>query len=259
MKYCSECGTKLDDKAKFCVRCGTEQKNFSEDNDGEIAPAGSGKGVKKPGRNKVIIIAAVIAALVAAGVLIFVFMSLDDRTGDEPENNKAQVTEKQEEKVQKEHKKQEVETGPSADDIRNAYMDVIEGVAASVEEDVYIGYETADIDGDGIKELFVNKVPCAAEAVREIYTYRNGDARYIDTIPAGHSRIGVHKIEGVYSVYTQMGYTVVELIEYKNGRISLKLQYETPDEKSTGNYEDVLKDMQITLVEPGVPGDYSKL
>ncbi len=90
-------------------------------------------------------------------------------------------------------------------DYLNIYRVVLESMKASYGE--YTRYAIYDIDGNGVKELFVMCGYSEADTYLNVYTIKNGTSVLIGSYFAGHSSLYVAEDgNGVYLVYAHMDY-----------------------------------------------------
>ncbi|WP_243136679.1 hypothetical protein [Acetobacterium paludosum] len=84
-------------------------------------------------------------------------------------------------------------------------------------------YSLFDMDSNGIPELFVKKGDCEANYEYSIYTYENGQAKFIGTTNGGHSGLygqSNNSSGELILLMAHMGYQQVDEINYVNGVIT---------------------------------------
>lgn len=93
-------------------------------------------------------------------------------------------------------------------DYFNTYRAVLESMKASYGE--YTEYAIYDIDGNGIKELFVVCGNSNADAYINVYTVKNGTSVLLGSYSPGYSSLYVAEDgNGVYAVYGHMDYQMI--------------------------------------------------
>jgi hypothetical protein len=86
-------------------------------------------------------------------------------------------------------------------------------------------YLPADLNGDGVKELFLKAGSYEAEYVMDIYTFENGHAVFMGQLSAGHSSFVFCRTGEVYQLYGHMGYASLSQVLMDGGIISSKEIY----------------------------------
>lgn len=260
MKYCSECGAKLDDKAKFCVKCGTKQEAFprnavSGDNiSGEAISADNGQknmcgaegdGGKKPDRKIMIAVAAVILiAVVVAAVFLL---------GNDPEKEKTDSA--GQEKKAAEPKEVEETLPAGYEEAQKAYDVKLSNMKKEYEADgAGLEYYKIDMDGDEIPELVTCLLPYGAEPVTEAFTYRDGKVVSLDRLP-GAQAMGADNEGKVYTFYKyNMGenkeYMRVDRIDVVNDRLGITNVHE--EQGASLEFSSAAGELGVQLVESTV-------
>ncbi len=84
-------------------------------------------------------------------------------------------------------------------------------------------YYYTDFDNDGKADLILHMGTCEADATFKVFRFWNGEAKYLGSIPAGHSMIHAYpKHNGVLTALGHMGYEAIDYYYLKNGKIQHK-------------------------------------
>ncbi|MEA4805065.1 hypothetical protein [Acetobacterium wieringae] len=97
-----------------------------------------------------------------------------------------------------------------------------------------------DMDSNGIPELFIKTGSCEADYKYQIYTYENGQAKYMGSTSGGHATLmGKTNSTGgeLILLVAHMGYQQVYEIKYENGSITRNLITKGEVPKSEDYYD----------------------
>ena len=250
MKYCNNCGNRLNDAVKFCPACGAKQPDASSDRGGiEVIPTAEEPDNKK---KKIILISSIIGAavvMILAGVICLMF--LFGKKGSDPEPTTTEVTTTEKATTEKSTTEKSTTEEPTTEDpveLENiaaieAYHDVISGIVSgavtyssdriacinendSSEYLVYNNYAIDDFDSDGVAEMMLymecnaSSSPMASSAAYgsrfEFYEYNaNRDSAEL-----------IHNVNGCCEVNSGDS-----LVFYNNGVIEIEdQQFETDND-----------------------------
>lgn len=99
-------------------------------------------------------------------------------------------------------------------------------------------YALYDLNGDGIKELLISAGPDDAEWMVNVYTIENGEFSLINGFYTGASQLyEAPDGNGIYSVYSHMGYMKIDRITYNGSSANMTTVSETDngDDEYTGS------------------------
>lgn len=271
--YCTKCGNKLEDDAKFCDLCGTpvltddmyeipgvdegiNQPETSETAEEDIIfgdeEAG---GRRKSGRGRriaVIVICAMGAALIAAGILFIVMRS---RKAEEREIPRAVPAEEKMVKEDEELKRAEelkerpeeltdMEENELKPIVRDYYIDYAEAYKeivrqAADSEQGADGWVVYDMDGDGMPELFVLEGTSISMYRWMAYTYdmEQGEACFLGEAGTGATMLyePENREAGIIAVKGYMGIEAVNSVK-KDGKDGLIVTEISHSDNVSGDY-----------------------
>lgn len=232
-KFCEACGTEIEKGDSFCTECGALVDNYVDDctfDSGEDADVGNileemctdqqgdleQPEIRNKNNNRIVfkavltmVFVIMLASLGYFGYHYFkeepdyssIAKSVVEPVAEEPVAKEPEV-----EKSTAEEKTVEeptvVDTYDESVDY-NVYRQILQKY---LNEPYQSTYFFADLDGNGIDELFVKTGSSETEYRADIYTIKNGKAEYIDQIEMSHSSINICGDGGVYLFWAHMGY-----------------------------------------------------
>lgn len=117
-------------------------------------------------------------------------------------------------------------------------------------------YSVYDLNGDGIKELFVNTFGSEAERELYIYAFLNGNIRLMYKTQNGHSNNYIGSDGKVYRFSAHMGYAFIDRVDYIDGKIK---ETTILKEERVEDYNSILSKYQLRELESRNANDKSLL
>ncbi|MCL2433151.1 MAG: hypothetical protein FWD16_01340 [Clostridia bacterium] len=119
-----------------------------------------------------------------------------------------------------------------------AYIPVLQGTLSDFAEyaSEYLTYSLFDINGDGIKELFIKRGTCEADYEWEVYTITNGERDLIGSFGGSHSTLYNCKEGGISSLEGHQGVETITQITYEYGQIVENVIFEKQLEEGEDYY-----------------------
>lgn len=247
MKFCEECGAQLEDDAVFCEECGSpvsqdsmqdivvqNSENQGENNSGAESFQGQSElngdtfqknTNKKKSSSTPVIVTLICVIIAAAAVVGFLYMNGTIGGKTKEKGNITADKEFQKPKASEESKEtaepEATETAkPTATPKGTDYSLYNSMLQSNLELYGFLQYTYTDLDNDGTEELIIEaEKESGADTINVVYTIAEGKVKKIGDFGMAVMLYSSPDGEGIYAVYGQMGYEVVNQITKKGEEI----------------------------------------